>query len=270
MTEKTELAKAFEVFERMPVERIATPVSPTAALMEVIANAAMDPRYDLDRMERLFVMHREMEKRELEHQFDEAMSDAQAEMRGIAPDKRNQQTKSDFASIFAVDKAIRATYVKHGFAITFDTVDIEQGDAVRLKCHVTHKGGFARDYHLTMPADGKGAKGGDVMTRTHATGAAISYGQRNLLRMVFNLAIGGPGGLGEDDDGNGAGIQPETITAEQVDQLRAKIGAVGANEEKLLKIRKVGSLTVLPAKEFAGAMADLDEVAKLRTQKAKG
>jgi hypothetical protein len=49
-----------------------------------------------------------------------------------------------------------------------------------------------------MPADGKGAKGGDVMTRTHAAGSAFSYGQRYLLKLIFNIATG------EDDDGNAA------------------------------------------------------------------
>jgi hypothetical protein len=50
-----------------------------------------------------------------------------------------------------------------------------------------------------MPVDGKGARGGDVMTKTHAMGSGISYGMRYLLRMIFNLAID------QDDDGNAAG-----------------------------------------------------------------
>jgi ribosomal protein L37AE/L43A len=50
-----------------------------------------------------------------------------------------------------------------------------------------------------MPADGKGAKGNDVMTKTHAAGAAGSYGARYLLKGIFNVAIGE-----NDDDGNGA------------------------------------------------------------------
>ena len=44
----------------------------------------------------------------------------------------------------------------------------------------------------------KGAKGGDVMTKTHAAGSALTYGQRYLLKMIFNIAIG------SDDDGNAA------------------------------------------------------------------
>jgi hypothetical protein len=38
------------------------------------------------------------------------------------------------------------------------------------------------------------------MTKTHATGAATSYGMRYLLKMIFNVAVGE-----DDDDGNGGG-----------------------------------------------------------------
>ena len=36
------------------------------------------------------------------------------------------------------------------------------------------------------------------MTKTHAAGSALTYGQRYLLKMIFNIAIG------SDDDGNAA------------------------------------------------------------------
>jgi hypothetical protein len=44
-------------------------------------------------------------------------------------------------------------------------------------------------------------KGGDVITKTHAVGSAMTYGRRCVLRMIFNVAIG------EDDDGNCANIR---------------------------------------------------------------
>ena len=67
-----------------------------------------------------------------------------------------------------------------------------------------------------MPADGKGAQGRDVMTRTHATGSAVSYGRRYLLLMIFNIAVGG-----EDDDGNAAGKRdnPHTVRPEDVEDI---------------------------------------------------
>jgi len=71
-----------------------------------------------------------------------------------------------------------------------------------------------------MPADGKGAKGGDVMTKTHAAGSAMSYGMRYLLKMIFNVAIGE-----NDDDGNGADIP--RISEEQSNEIYAKINDNG-------------------------------------------
>ena len=68
---------------------------------------------------------------------------------------------------------------------------------MRVLCYVSHSAGHTRTYQCDMPADGKGAKGNDVMTKTHAAGSAASYGMRYLLKMIFNIAIG------EDDtDGN--------------------------------------------------------------------
>lgn len=70
---------------------------------------------------------------------------------------------------------------------------------MRVLCYVSHTAGHTRTYQCDMPADGKGAKGNDVMTKTHAAGSAASYGMRYLLKMIFNIAIGE-----DEDDGNAA------------------------------------------------------------------
>lgn len=99
---------------------------------------------------------------------------------------------------------MRPIYTKHGFGLSFDTGEGAPDLYVRVVCYVTHTGGHARTYHADIPADGKGAKGGDVMTRTHAVGAAMSYGMRYLLKMIFNVAVGE-----DDDDGNSASARPQ-------------------------------------------------------------
>ena len=60
-------------------------------------------------------------------------------------------------------------------------------------------GMIQRRFQVDMPIVTQGIRGQDMMTRTHATMSAISYGKRGLLVMMFNLAIG------DDDDGNRAG-----------------------------------------------------------------
>ena len=44
-------------------------------------------------------------------------------MRAIAADANNPQTRSRYASYFALDNAVRPIYTKHGFSLTFDTGD---------------------------------------------------------------------------------------------------------------------------------------------------
>jgi hypothetical protein len=173
-----------------------------AALM--FERLARDPNASVDKIERLMALWERGEARKAEAAFNAAMSAAQSEMRSVAVDSDNPQTRSRYASYQALDRALRPIYTKHGFGLSFDTGDGAPESFVRMLCYVTHGGGHSRTYKADMPADGKGAKGGDVMTKTHAVGAAMSYGMRYLLKMVFNIAVG------EDDkDGNVPKEKPE-------------------------------------------------------------
>src|SRR6185312_14319458 len=122
---------------------------------------------------------------------------------------------------------------------------------VRVLCYVSHKAGHSRTYHVDMPADGKGAKGGDVMTKTHAVGAGMSYGMRYLLKMIFNVAVGE-----EDVDGNDVG-PIERITEAQEIQINDMLEATGSDKAKFLKWLKVDSVSAIPAKSFDSVMATL-------------
>lgn len=165
-----------------------------SSIMAVIARAASDPNTDVDKLERLMAMAERLSARQAETAFNEAMNVAQTEMRAIAKDATSDKGK--YASFVALDKAARPIYSAQGFSLSFDTADGAPAEHIRLLCYVSHRDGHTRTYHADMPADGKGARGGDVMTKTHATGAAMTYGQRYLFRLIFNLAVG------EDNDGN--------------------------------------------------------------------
>jgi hypothetical protein len=153
----------------------------------------------VEAIERLMALWERLEAKKAEQAFNAAMTEAQKEMRAVAPDAFNPQTKSKYATLAALDADLRPVYTKHGFALSFDTGDAPHEQEVRVLCYVSHGGGHSKTYKIDMPADGKGAKGGDVMTRTHATGSAASYGQRYLLKLIFNVTVGDL-----DDDGNGA------------------------------------------------------------------
>jgi len=230
------------------------------SLMAVISRAASDPTVNIDKLERLMAMHEQITTRQAEQLFNDAMKNAQSEMLRIATDSNNPQTKSRYASYAALDRTIRPIYTKHGFGLSFNTGEGAPADHVRVACSVSN-GGFTRHYHIDMPADGKGAKGGDVMTKTHATGAAITYGRRYLLLMIFNLAVG------QDDDGNGASNHGATISDEQVRELSDLLTATKSNLVLFLKTIKLESLTQIGVDKFEAAKTLINETAKKRAER---
>ena len=173
-------------------EALAQPLNP----MQMVA-AAVQQGASIDIVERLVALQERMQARDAETAFNVAMNEAQEAMAPVRKDLDNPHTSSRYASYKALDQMVRPIYSRHGFALSFDTADATKDECIRVVCYVTHNQGHSRTYHVDMPADGKGAKGGDVMTKTHATGAAASYGMRYLLRMIWNIAVGE-----DDNDGN--------------------------------------------------------------------
>lgn len=166
----------------------------TMGLLQV----ALQNNAAIDVIERLAALQEKALAREAEIDFNEAMTRTQEQIKRVAPDLTNSQTSSKYASYAAIDRKVRPIYAKEGFSLSFDTADCPLPEHIRVVCYVALRG-HTRRYQIDMPCDGKGAKGGDVMTKTHAAGAAMAYGMRYLLKGIFNIAVGE-----EDTDGNGA------------------------------------------------------------------
>lgn len=246
------------------VEKIEGPVSiipaqsEANAVLSMIERAARDPAVDIDKLRQLMEMREKAELQAAERAFNGAMKAAQAEMRPVSADAENSQTRSKYATYAKLDRALRPIYTKHGFALSFDEADSPKPEHVRVLCYVSHDAGFTRTYRKDMPADGKGAKGGDVMTKTHATGAAASYGARYLLKGIFNVAVG------EDDrDGNApasadsAPPPPGSISEEQAANLRELLEEKGASLAAFLNWAKQKRLIDIPADQYDGCVAGI-------------
>lgn len=177
------------------------PVVAPAREVTMFERLALDPSVDVAKLEKLIEMQERIRRINAEAAYSTAMADAQQKMRPVHADASNPQTRSKYASYAALDRALRPIYTEHGFALSFDTADSPLAEHVRVLCKVRHRAGHSDVHHIDMPSDGKGAKGGDVMTKTHAAGSAISYGMRYLLKMIFNVAVGE-----DDDDGNRASV----------------------------------------------------------------
>lgn len=175
----------------------------------MLLQLAIEKQGSIDVIERLAKLQREEREYQAKVDFDDALNRCQQVMRRISADANNPQTRSRYATYAKMDSALRPLYSKEGFSLSFSTEDSGQADVVLVTCLVS-RAGHERKYQIPMPADGKGAKGGDVMTKTHATGAAATYGMRYLLKMIFNVAIG------EDDTDGNMPTAPEDLLDESI------------------------------------------------------
>ncbi len=239
---------------------------PSSSILErmigALGEAARDTSIDISKMREIWAMQKEMLLLHGKQLFNAALSAAQADMSPIAADAVNPRTHSKYASAEALDLAIRPIYTRHGLALFFDTLPSDKPEVVLVSCRVSHSGGFEITSQVEMPADGKGAKGGDVMTKTHAVGAGITYGRRYIMGNVFNIAVA------KDRDGNKTETPSERITAAQVKELEdlvKQITPAGTDPKAqmatylnyLKRVLKCDSLAELRTQAFATAKAAL-------------
>lgn len=184
----------------LAVERGATLTVATdsqQSIISVIARAASDPNVDVSKMERLYAMLKEEKAAIAEQKFNEAMRKVQMDMPRIVKDARNPQTNSRYVQLETLSKAAVPIYTVNGFSLIFSEGESANPAKIRVMCEVKHEAGHSRSYHLDLSPDDTGAKGNASKTKIHGEGSTFSYGQRYLMKLIFNLTI-----VGEDDDGN--------------------------------------------------------------------
>lgn len=237
----------------------------SAAFIEMLERVATNPDVDVAKMSALLDIKERVINKQAEADFNAAMNSVQMEIGRVAVDSDNPQTHSKYASYEALDGKLRPIYTKHGFSLSFDNGDAPGPEIVRVLCYVAHRGGFTKTYRKDVPADGKGAKGGDVMTKTHASGAADAYGRRYLLRGIFNIATGEG-----DTDGN---MPTERVSEEQVANIQALIDEIWSTPQereggkgRFLKYIKVKNLNEIAATAYDGVIRDLQHKLKSGTK----
>jgi hypothetical protein len=198
------------------------PESPMNLLSIALQNNAA-----IDVIERLAALQEKAMLREAEIAFNDALSRIQGEIKRVAPDLLNPQTSSKYASYAAIDRVIRPLYTREGMSLSFSHTDCPKPDHVRVLCFAS-LGAYTRTIQMDMPTDGKGAKGRDLMTTTHATATADSYAKRYLVKDIFNIAIGEA-----DTDGNAPTSQG--LSEKRMDELGRAI-ANSSSEPELKKV----------------------------------
>lgn len=182
-----------------------------------------------------------------------ALAKAQGAIQNPSKTAENPHFRSKYADLAAGLNAVRQALSSNGIAVLQATR--VAGDLLMLDTRLLHASGqWIQSEFLACRAG----------IPPQQVGSALSYARRYSLFALIGIA-------GDDDDdgntataghGTGNGKDEAFISDIQVAELRAKIDAVGADEQRFLRFLKVGALATLPIREFSHAMAELDRKAQ--------
>ena len=245
-------------------ELVAIEGDKAATFDDQLLRIAGNPAIPVPRLKEIAELRRQLRLDDALEAFNEAMVACQEEMRPIEADAQNDQTRSKYATHYAVDKALRPIYSKYRFALSFNTADCPLENHIRVLCYVS-RGIYIRTYQHDVAVTTVGPQGKAVMTATHAGGSALSYGKRYLELMIFNVTIGDPGHPADDDGNAAGGLMP--LSPAQLQELIDLADEAEADKSKFCELMKVSSLATIPASRFDEAKAQLNR--KLRSKRLR-
>lgn len=233
-------------------------------MMQVIQRAydvALDKGAGLEVANSIILQMKEQRDYEDRVAFQAALRRIQSALKPVIKSGWNPDTRSKFATAESIDDAIQSLLDKENMTLSFEPRLSEKPDEVVI-VGILSLGAYSKEYPLPMPADGKGAKGGGVMSRTHATGSAITYGKRYLKNMIFDLRF-----KEADDDGNAASGARQTLTEGAHDEWIEHIGA--AQNVAELQTRYLEALALAEKIQDAASIRDFIAAKDKRVKELK-
>lgn len=232
-----------------------------SSLLEVITRLATDSTIDLARLEKVMDLRERIAAEDARRAYVEAFAMMQNELpiiaeRGEIKIGGNNAKGQGYALWEDVNEAIKPVLSQHGFGLDFKS---DQDDkSISITGILRHTGGHTEKTTLRLPIDTSGSK-----NAVQAIGSSMSYGKRYTAAALLNLTS-----RGGDDDGRAAGAG-ETVSAEQIEKIKARIVEVGADIAGFCKVMKVGRVEDVRAKDFGQAMKGLQEVEDWAKSQAK-
>jgi hypothetical protein len=169
----------------------------TDMMMQLIQQIALNPDIPVEKMQAVINMKMQVFDKNAEIEYNKAMILAQQDMEPVVKTAINTQTSSMYAKMENIAKQCKPVWTRHGFALQFGTADCPIADHYRVTCEVSHQAGFNKKYQADLPIDDEGIKGSKNKTGCHGFGSTMSYAQRYLTIMIFNITL-----EGIDNDGN--------------------------------------------------------------------
>ncbi len=220
----------------------------SSALISMIERAARDPNVDIDKMERLFLMHERVEQRSAKTAYLSAFARLQSGLPAAIRAGTGHNSKK-YARYEDIVEALRPVLAAHGFSLSHRVNTA--GERITVTGILGHEGGHSEETQFSAPPDTSGNK-----TQIHAIASTISYGKRYVTLTLTGIAT-----EGEDDDAKKA-TAGATITEEQAEEIKAALDETGGLLPRFCAYWKLEKLTDLPTAKFTEAMNSIKRARK--------
>ena len=237
------------------VEKAQAPAE--ASVFSAIERIMTDPNASVERANQAFEFYQKVQADQARKAFDAAMADAKAEMPAIVKNRvvdftsQKGRTNYKHEDLGEIARTIDPILGKHGLSYRFRTTSAPN-EPILVTCIVSHRLGYSEENSLQAGRDESGNK-----NSIQAIGSTITYLQRYTLKAALGLAAS------NDDDGKGVNQSVETVTDEQVNELRDLITKTKTDLNKFLEVAKAECVPDILAKDFP-------RLKQLLTTKLKG
>lgn len=190
----------------------------------VLIDKMIEKGVDADTLGKMMDLAERWKSNQAREAYAFAMNACQAEMPTVVRDKEGDKKKK-YAPLETVNFTIKPTYTKHGFSLSFGTLDSKIPGHFSVKCDCRHLAGWSEPYILhDLPVDDVGPKGERNKTGIQGSVSTLTYGQRKLTCMIFNVTV-----ADEDKDGRNHDPAIEEADIVAINELIADIREAGGD-----------------------------------------
>jgi hypothetical protein len=226
---------------------VATAGRPAAMTPMDMLQTAVTAGAGVEMIDKLMALQERWEANQGRKAFDQAIAAAKAEIPPIFKNRtvdftsQKGRTHYKHEDLAEIARTVDPILGKHGLSYRYRTK--QDGNRVTVSCVVSHRDGYSEETSLSAGNDNSGNKN-DIQ----AVGSTITFLQRYTLKAALGLAAT------VDDDGRKADMG-ETISPEQIKELRDLLDAKGGDVRKLCEYLKVESLADIEVSGFAKVKA---------------
>jgi hypothetical protein len=268
MRKQASLAAATEQSEGQIARIMAEPPGDSSStVLEWIERVALDPRADVEKLDRMMTMYERLKAKEAELAFNAAKGRILKKLAGVKfvktrpaiyeiengkPQKGTYEAFK-YAPLEEIDKHLRPVLAEENMDLSYSDEPREDG-GILIRGRLKHlPSGHFEDSFMPAPLDTTGGKS-DVQ----AVGSTNSFLRRYIACNIFNIVV-----VDDDDDGAGGTID-EAQTKTIVGLIKkAKVGPKFLKYMKARRVEEAGSLeaavATIAARDYRKAVSTLEE-----------